>query len=144
MALKLPLVLTNGQIEQLQTGDTVSLPASDITLTAGATGPSIRDVMYVSAAGIVSKAQANAQATSQAFGFAIAAAAGGAACTVRTDGTLTGFTALTAGSPVFLDITTAGAITQTAPSTVGQFVTRLGIAINTTDIEIEIQAPIKL
>jgi len=59
-------------------------------------------------------------------------------------GVLAGLSGLTAGSVYYLSQTTAGAMTTTAPSTVGQYVVRLGIAISTTEFLIRIERPILL
>jgi hypothetical protein len=51
---------------------------------------------------------------------------------------------LVAGTVYYLDPTTAGKMTATTPTTAGQFVVRLGIALSTTDFDISIQPPMKL
>lgn len=147
MAVKIPLVLAaDGSIEQLQSGDTLSTAGagSDLTLVAATGGLSALDVVYITNAGEAAKARANAVGTANAIGFAFGAASGGANAQVRTDGVLTGFTSLTPGQPVFLSAATAGAIVQTPPTTAGEFVVRLGVAINATTVEIEIEPRIKL
>jgi hypothetical protein len=51
---------------------------------------------------------------------------------------------LTTGAPYYLDPNTAGMLTATAPSMMGQFIVQIGTAISSTRIDIDIQAPIGL
>lgn len=101
-------------------------------------GISARDVLYISAAGEVAAADANAEGTSRVIGFATAAAAGAAAASVQSDGVLSGFSSLTAGARYYLS-ETAGAITATAPTTSGASVVQVGYAASTTKVQILIQ-----
>ena len=57
---------------------------------------------------------------------------------------LSGLTGLTAGATYYLSAATAGAMTVTPPSTVGQYVVRLGKALSTTEFEIRIERPVLL
>lgn len=109
---------------------------SDYVAVAG--GVSIRDILYVSAAGELSPADASAESTARAIGFATAAAAGGAAVSMQSAGVLGGFTGLTAGARQYLS-ETAGARTETPPSTSGAEVVQVGYAASTTKIEIQFQ-----
>lgn len=150
MATKQPLVITAGQIEQLQAGD--NLASADLfqrtNNNAGAIV--IGQAVYVDGAGTVDLAQANAAGTKDVLGLvadtSIAAAVSGG---IQTDGLLTATTGewdtvtgqvggLTAGSIYYLDPTTAGGLTATAPTTVGQFVCPVGRALSTTEMEITI------
>ena len=143
MALRKPLVIVAGQIEQLQSGDTLTGPFAEIesvSVTNGEASPiTIGQVVYISAADTVKKARADATATQKAFALvqdaSIAAAAIGQ---VQTSGVLGGMSGLVAGSEYFLDPTTAGAITTVAPTTVGQYVMKLGRALSTTEFDINI------
>lgn len=63
--------------------------------------------------------------------------------TVYLDGTMTGLSALTAGTKYFLS-TTAGGVTSTAPSSDGNVVQELGKAISTSAIIYEPSDPIIL
>jgi hypothetical protein len=160
MALKKPLVLNGGQIEQIQAGDTLDASANEVdvaTMTnANAGAIVIGTPVYVSVAGSVDKGQADAAGTVQLLGLvktvSIAAAGSGS---IQTDGVLSATTAqwdavtgevggLTAGTPYYLDPTTAGSLTDTAPTTAGQFVVRVGLALSTTDLDITLQPPMKL
>ena len=146
MASKKAIVLDSaGNFQQLQAGDTLEGVGvgGDINFTASeAIG--IREVVYVTGAGQIAKAQADAPATAKAFGFAPAAISNGASGAVRYNTTLSGFAGLTPGLPVFLSATVDGAITQTAPVAQGQYVVRLGMAISASEIEINIEPPILL
>lgn len=146
MATKKPLVLdAAGNIQQLRPEDSLEGTGvgGDINFTASE-AIAIRGVVYVTNAGQISNAQADAPTTAKAFGFASAAITGGASGPVRYNTVLSGFAGLTPGLPVFLSPTVEGEITQTAPIAQGQFVVRLGTAIGATEIEINIEPPILL
>jgi hypothetical protein len=149
MTLRKPLVIVNGQIQQLQAGDTLDAVAQEvdsIILTNGEAGAiTIGQVVYIFSANTVKKARADAGGTAQAFGLvAEASVAGGATGQIQTSGVLSGLSALTAGAKYYLDPTTSGAMTATAPTTPGQYVVPLGRAISTTEFKIDIEEPILL
>jgi hypothetical protein len=98
----------------------------------------IRDALYVSAADNVSKADASADATAKAIGFAVAAAADTFPVEVQSAGVMTGFSGLTPGGLVYLS-TTAGLVSSTKPSGAGNNITAMGIAKSATEIQINIQ-----
>lgn len=160
MSAKKPLVITDGQVEQLQAGDTLDAAVSEVDVVSKVNGNAgaivIGTPVYVKADGEVDKAQANASGTVQITGLArdvsIAAAASGI---IQTDGVLVATTAqwdavtggtggLTAGSVYYLDAATPGMLTATAPTTAGQFVVRVGLALSAIDIDISVTPPIKL
>jgi hypothetical protein len=158
MAIRLPLVIVNGQIQQLQSGDTIDIKAEQVNLINDeATPVVICSAVYPDAAGGFKKAQANAAATKDVCGLvaqspSIANGASGAVC---IDGLMTATTAqwdavtgdtggLTFKARYYLDPTTAGKITKTAPTTVGQYVIEVGEAFSTTDLKVNILAPILL
>ena len=156
MAVKKPLVITNGQIEQLQSGDQLA-NANLITRTNNNAGAIvIGQPVYADGAGTVDLAQADAQSTIRVAGLvadaSIAAAASGSilvdSVLVATTGqwdAVTGQTGgLTPGADYFLDESSAGGLTTTAPTADGDFVVRVGHALSTTEFEIEIQQPVKL
>ena len=156
MAQKKPLVLNSGQIEQLQSTDYIA--NNDIPqLTNGNAGSIvICTAVYASGANTVDKAKANAVGTTNVIGLVydatiVAAASGG----VLMDGILSATTGqwdavagttggLTRDTIYFLSSATAGLLTATAPTSVGEFVVSVGIAISTTELKIEIQPRIKL
>jgi hypothetical protein len=160
MAARKPLVINAGQIEQLQAGDTLDASVSEVDVVSktndNASPIVIGSPVYQKADGDVDLGRANAQGTVQLLGLvkdaSIAAAASGI---IQTDGilaattgqwdTVTGGTGgLTPGSPYYLDAATAGKLTLTAPTSVGQFVVRVGLATSTTEMDISITPPIKL
>lgn len=164
MALRKPLVIVDGQIEQIQSGDTLNAVVAEIeTLTqtndeAGALV--ICTPVYSDAADGVKKAQANASGTVEVIGFATAATiATGQPATVQTSGVLSATTTqwdacaatadsqsggLTFNTVYYLDAAAAGKYTKTAPTADGKYVVRLGKAISTTEMLIDIQEPILL
>lgn len=161
MALKIPLVLTSGQIQQLQAGDSLNASCNEVDVVsmtnANAGAVVICAPVYVAAAGTFDKAQANAAATTEILGLvatspSIAIAGSG---NIQTDGILTATTAqwdavagttggLVAGTVYYVSAATAGLLTATAPSAAGQFVIRVGIALSTLDLDITVTPPIKL
>ena len=154
MALRKPLVLANGTIEQLQSGDTLDGTAQNpnvINLTnANANAITIGQPVYSSAADSVDLADASAAGSAKPIGLvqasSIASSTTGA---IQLDGVLSssdwtavvGSQTLTSGATYFLD-TTAGQMTSTAPSS--GYITEIGVALSTTEIAIDIKTPIKL
>lgn len=156
MALKKPLVLSNGQIEQLQSGDYIG--EVDILQQQNGNAGSIviGTPVYSSANDTVDKAKADAVGTANVIGLvadtSIAAAATGG---IITDGILTATTGqwdtiagttggLTKDVIYYLSAATAGLLTSTSPSVAGQFVVQIGIAISTTELLIRVERRIKL
>lgn len=99
----------------------------------------IADAVYISSADSVSPAQANADTTAQAMGFASATILATNPVEVCSDGVILGFTGLTAGSRYFLDASTAGAVTATAPSGGGNSVIQVGYAKSATEMQAQFQ-----
>jgi hypothetical protein len=161
MAIKKPLVIgTNGLPQQIQSGDTITVPNSGTDLQGMINGEAgavvIGAPMYISAAGTVKKAQSNAAGTADVFGLmfdvSTAAAASGqvaknglvTATTGQWDA-VTGQTGgLTFGAKYFLDPATAGRMTTTPPTTVGQLVVLLGTAQSSTEMDVDIQSEVLL
>lgn len=156
MAVKKPLVLgSDGRPQQLQSGDSVGVfetgqisLVADADLIAGA-------AVYASAAGHVDKARANASGTSRCRGIAQAAIASAASGTVQINGVVTLTTAewdavagtsggLTYDATYYLSPGTAGLLTGTCPSSVGQYVVIVGVALSTTELDLKIQEPVLL
>ena len=153
MAVKKPIVLTNGQLEQLQAGDSLDL-GNSVTKTNNTGGAlSIGTPVYTSGGDAI-PAQANAQGTIRVAGLiADVTVADGDPANILVDGILEATTGqwdavtgqvggLTEGADYFLDEANPGQLTTTAPST--GFVVRVGHALSTTQFEIEVQQPIKL
>lgn len=159
MAAKLPVVITNGQLEQLQPGDTLNASVSEVDVVSktndnGSTAVKCT-VVYQKSDGDVDFARANAQGTVQVLGFAAEDISAAAAGLIQTDGILVATTGewdavtggsggLTPGSPYYVSSATAGQITATAPTSAGNFVVRVGLASSATEMEISIMPPIKL
>ena len=98
----------------------------------------VRDVVYISAADAVSKADASAESTSRVVGFAKAGVGSAASVDVVTHGALGGFTGLTAGASQYLS-ETAGLLSETVPTTSGANIVKVGYAKSTTDVQINFQ-----
>jgi hypothetical protein len=152
--------MNSGQIQQLQSGDVLDAVVTEVdvvSLTNGNAGSIvIGSPVYSDADDSVDIAKADAAATVEVLGLvqdtSIGAAASGL---IQTDGVITATTGqwdavtgesggLVAGTIYYLDETTAGNLTITAPTTAGQFVVRVGKALSTTEMEITITQPIKL
>lgn len=159
MASRKPLVLASGQVQQLQSGDTLAAPiagAQEVSLTNDDVAPHVPgQVVYLDTNDGVKKAKADAAGTANAFALASIAVTNGVAGVYATDGILTLTTGqwdtafgtsggLTANAIYYLSAATAGLGTGTAPATVGQYVVRLGIALSTTELAIGIRDPILL
>lgn len=161
MATRIPLVMNAGQMQQLQSGDNIVVAAgqySNDVLTNGeaSTALVIGMAVYISAAGAAKRAQANAASTARVAGLWVdttTAAAGSGNCAVAgrltaTTGQWDAVAGTTGGlvfnTPYYLDPANAGKLTAIAPTTVGQLVVQVGVAISTTDMELDIQPPILL
>lgn len=160
MALRKPLVINAGQIEQIQSGDTLDAIVAEVdvvSLTNNNASPIVIGApVYTDVANGVDLAQADASGTTEVLGLvadvSISAAASGS---IQTDGILSATTTqwdavagttggLTPGAIYYLSASTAGLTAETAPSSVSEFVVRVGKAISTTEMEISISQPIKL
>jgi hypothetical protein len=160
MAARKPLVINGGQIEQLQAGDTLDASVTEVDVVSetndNASPITVGMAVYAKSDGDVDLARANAQGTVQVEGLvADASIAAAAAGFIQTDGVLVAATGdwdavtggsggLTPGSAYYLSAATAGLLTTTAPSSAGQFVVRIGLAISATEMDISITPPIKL
>jgi hypothetical protein len=155
MALRKPVVVVNGQLQQLQAGDTLDAPQSggdQIILTNDESTPVVICApVYMDAVSGFKKAQANAAGTKNVIGLVAKSPSitNATAGPVQTNGVLTATTTqwdavtadtggLTFNSVYYLDPATAGKLTKTAPTTVGQYVMPIGLALSTTDLQITI------
>ena len=155
MAVKKALVITAGQIEQLQAGDTLDIGNTIVKTNDQGGAIVIGQPVYVVGVTVL-LAQANAQAAIRVAGLVLDLSVDDQdPANILLDGKLTATTGqwdavtgqtggLTPGANYFLDPTTPGMLTLTAPTTVGQFVVRVGYAVSATEFEIEIGQPIKL
>lgn len=160
MALRKPLVINAGQIQQLQSGDTLDAPqgGGDVqVMTNGNAGSVvIGSPVYCSANGTFDKARGNASGTKNVIGLVrTASVANGAAGEVVVSGVLTATTGqwdtafgttggLTKDVIYYLSAATAGLGTATAPSAVGEYVVELGVALSTTELLVRPKSPILL
>lgn len=153
MALRKPLVINSGQVQQLQSGDTLDAPQSGgdvLSQTNDEAGAIVIGTpVYNDAADGVKKGKADAATTARLLGLvrdtSITNGVAGNiqvngvlpfASTAQVDavfGTTGGFTF---GTRYFLSAGTAGMGTATAPSTVGQYVVELGVAVSTTELNL--------
>lgn len=154
MSKKIPLVLTNGEPEQLQAGDYIG-EVDLIQLTNGEAGTvSVGTPVYISANDTFMKAKADASGTVPVIGLvAQTTIATGVSGSVQTDGIMSASTAawdavtggsggLVAKTKYYLSGTTAGTLTTT-PVTSG-YSQRVGIAISTTEMEVNPQVVYKM
>lgn len=156
MAIKKPLVITAGQIQQLQSGDYINTEEIP-QYTNGESSPIVIGTpVYVSSADTVKKAKADAVGTKDVIGLVYDASitngvAGGVilnnvltATTTQWDAVAGTTGGLTAGTTYFLSPATAGLLTETAPTAVGQYVVPVGIGLSTTEMKIVIKTIVLL
>lgn len=161
MALRKPLVLNNGRTQQLQAGDTLDATVAVQNIQKSLTNDEASPIVigapvYSDAASGVKNAKADAPGTSDVVGLvgevSIAAATPGA---IVIDGVLSATTGqwdavfgttggLTFNTIYYLSSATAGLGTATAPSTPGESVVELGIALSTTEFLVRIRQAILL
>jgi len=109
------------------------------TYTAGTGGIAQYDVVYISSADTVLKADASAIATAKVIGMAPSAIVATSSGVIQEDGVVTGcLTGATAGTPYFLS-TTAGLVATTRPTGSGEVVYKIGYAKNATDLHLQIE-----
>lgn len=160
MATRKPLVIVEGVLRQMVAEDTLDAQLNEVDfITADNDELSaivIGTPTYINGDGTIKKALADAVETSEVLGLVndVTVAAGDPA-RILTDGRLTATTAqwdavtgdvggLTAGSVYYLDPTTAGKLTTTAPTTDTEVVARVGKALSTVILEVSINQPILL
>lgn len=153
MASRKPVVFINGQFQNLPAGDTISTPATGGTIIsqtndeAGAIA--IGTIVYNDANDGVKKAKADAAGTKNVIGLVYdTSISNGVAGFIQIDGvfqfastaqvdaifgTSGGFVV---GVRYFLSTATAGLGTATVPSTTGQYVVEIGLAVSTTEIRL--------
>lgn len=154
--IKKPLVLTNGEIEQLQAGDMMASAELFSRVNNNVAAIVKGQPVYADGGGTVDLAQANAAATKSVLGLvADTTIAANASGSIQTDGVLVATTAewdvvtggsggLTPGSFYYLSADTAGELLTTVPTDAGEFVARVGQALSATELEISIMSTIKL
>ena len=160
MAERKPLVIVDGQIQQLQSGDVLPVDAiteqEAIEMTA-TSNLVIGNAVFVDGNDSVDLAQADAIGTSEVMGLCVdttvdsaangVIATAGAILTANTTqwdavaGTTGG---LTAGAAYFLSKDSAGELTETAPSAVGEVVILVGRGLSTLKMKVDPQHSILL
>ena len=88
--------------------------------------------------------KADASTNKPAHGYVLSSVSAGSNVTVYFDGHNTQLTGLTPGSYYFLSATTPGGVSSTPPNTSGYLAQRVGVAVSTTTIDVEIGDPIEL
>ena len=162
MALRQPVVVgADGLLQQLQPSDTISVPMNTPSLRTVSNAESAAAItfgmaVYASGADAVKRGQANAKSTAKLAGLVYdGTIAAGASGNIAQSGVMVGTTAqwdavagtaggLSFGAYYFLDPTTAGKITATPPTTAGQVNVLVGLALSTTELELELLPPILL
>jgi len=159
MAAKKPLALYSGQLQQLQTGDTLDAEVSGketVSLTNKNAGTiTICQAVYIkSTADQCDLAQADAAGTSDVIGLvADATITADASGSIQTNGVVTATTGqwdavagttggLAAGTKYWLSAATAGNITATPPTS--GYITYVGVGLSTTELLLEPDRAIKL
>lgn len=155
MATQIPIVLVNGEFQRLQAGDDILVPVSgaiEISLTNDEVSPVVIGApVYSDAAGGFKKAKADASGTSNCIGLVNKSPSitNGVAGPVAVEGivvlttgqwdAVAGTTGgLTFNTRYYISQTTSGTLTATPPSTAGQYVQCVGIALSTTTLKLEI------
>jgi len=151
MSIRKALVLNNGQIEQLQTGDTLSSVQDLVAAGNSETGSIVLgQPVYISGGGSVGLANADSAGKQRVFGLVYdASISAGVSGSILTDGlvdqadwtAVIGSATLVPQSVYYLD-TTDGQLTAVAPST--GYVVEVGQALSVAVFEIYQKAPIKL
>lgn len=150
MAIRKPLVIVAGQVQQLQAGDSIANPITVSQVNDEAGALVICTPVYNDAADGVKKAQANAANTSKVLGLAAdVTVATGQPANIQTGDVMVATTAqwdavagtsggLGFGVDYYLDPATAGKLTSTPTVTVGQYLVRIGRGISATELDIRI------
>ena len=160
MASRKPLVIVNGEIQQISSSDTLDaniIEQEIAVLTNGETASMTKgQPVYISAANTAKLAKADATGTKECLALvsdaSITASSTGA---FNTDGILTATTeqwdavtggsgGLTPGAKYYLSAETAGMLTDTAPTGSGQYVVKVGNALSTTELKLQIQQSVLL
>jgi len=160
MALRKPLVLNAGQIQQLQSGDTLDAVQSGgdavVQTNDEATPIVIGTPVYNDVADGVKKARANAVGTTYVLGLVRdTSIANGVSGAIQVSGVMTATTGqwdtafgttggLTVGTDYYLSSSAAGIGTSTSPTVAGNYVVYLGRALSTTELNVTIDRPILL
>src|SRR5438477_12180188 len=154
MALRKPIVINAGQLQQLQSVDTLDAVQSGgdaVVQTNDEVGAIVIGApVYNDANDGVKKAKADASSTAYVLGLVRdTSITNGVAGAIQLSGVLTATTGqwdavfgttggLTKGTDYYLSAATAGIGTATAPTVTGQYVVYLGRALSTTELTVDI------
>jgi hypothetical protein len=161
MSFRIPLVIVDGLVQQLQPGDTLVTTTAINNTRSAANGEPLAPLVigspvYVAAVDTCRQAKGDAYFSSKVIGlwyefstpiaqFGSFASSGILVATTTQWNAISGSTnGLITGARYYLDTANAGRITSTVPSTSGLFIVPLGIALSTTEFEIAIQPSIQL
>jgi hypothetical protein len=137
--------------ENTISGGRMTLHPPDVTATFTST-TSKGMAVYVDGANTVDLGQADVESTALVIGLAEEDVSAGGTGNYLTEGqveqsdwtAVTGSATLVTGATYYLSTTVAGGLTITPPSTDGDIVVRVGTALSTTEIDIEIAQPVLL
>lgn len=138
---KVPSLDANGRLDVTMMPSGVGADTSVVVASGALAAGDFVNLFNDGGTAKVRKADASSN-VAPAHGFVLAAVTDGGNATVYWEGTNTAVTGQTPGQ-VFLS-TTAGAAQAAAPSTSGQIVQKLGIAVSATEINFEPNSPILL
>ena len=96
-------------------------------------GVAVGEAVYLSGADAVDQAKADSVSTMPAIGL-VASKPSAVRCIVRYNEEMGGLAGLSPTATYYVSETTAGAITATAPSAIGQVIQRVGVARSATRI----------
>ena len=113
---------------------------ADVSILVAGEALAAGDFVYVLAGGTVMKADATTFAK-RAMGYVLASVLSAGNATVYFDEANSALTGLTPGSTYYLSAT-PGVATLTAPTTSGQYVQELGVAISATSLHVNMKTPI--
>lgn len=122
--------------------DDTMLPDREVRSVTAGEGLSAGDYVYIDGAGEARLASA-ASGGNAAIGYVLDTVIAAASVDVYFDGMNTGLSGLTPGDQYFLDDTTPGDVTNTAPVGSNKIIESVGWAVSATEIQTNFTAPIK-
>lgn len=140
---KIPRLDADGLLDQSMMPAGVAPDTADLTASEALAAGDFVNVWDDGGTPSCRKADAStASAGKRADGYVKAAVTLGGTATVFFEGSNDQLTGLTVGSMYYLDGTTPGAVTATAPTTSGHILQEVGRAVSATKIATEISAPV--
>lgn len=138
---KLYYKTASNTIESFSAGSATTTPSASIVAGEALSAGNLINIYSDAGTFKVRKAEADVSGR-EAHGYVSSSASSGANATVYFAGTITGLTGLTPGI-VYLSAT-PGAVTNTAPSTSGHTVQKVGVAVSATSIAFFLGEPVLL